>query len=346
MSLLVSHLTPGRRWSPDGCARPVILMNEVAKRLVRIARKTVEAIDVCSFELVDPDGQPLPPFSAGAHVEVYLDNGWVRHYSLCNDPAETHRYLIAVLRDPGSRGGSVAMHALAEGQTIRISNPRNHFPLAHDQHHSILLAGGIGITPLLCMAERLANIDATFELHYCTRSVGRTAFAERIRHSAFASRVQFHYDDGPDTQKLDIVRIVAAAKPPTELYVCGPTGFMEWVLKSARQSGWPEERLHREYFAAAPIDTSQDGSFEVQIASSGAVIHVAAGQTVLAALAEHGIVVPFSCEQGVCGTCLTRVLRGTPDHRDMFLTPDEQAKGDQFLPCCSRARSARLVLDL
>jgi vanillate monooxygenase ferredoxin subunit len=320
-------------------------MNKPSRR-VRIARKTVEALDVCSFELVDAGGGALPPFSAGSHIDVQLGHGLVRQYSLCNDPRETHRYLIAVLRDPNSRGGSLEMHALEAGQTLAISDPKNHFVLAHDVRHSLLLAGGIGITPILCMAERLANVGASFELHYCTRSAERTAFIERIRGSAFAEHAHFHHDDGPTEQKLDARVAIGAPKDDVHLYVCGPTGFMDWVLGTARELGWPEDRLHREYFAAAPIDTRDDGSFEVQIASTGAVIRVAADQSVVAALATAGIDVPTSCEQGVCGTCLTRVLEGTPVHRDMYLTPDEQAKGDQFTPCCSRASSARLVLDL
>ena len=318
----------------------------VSQRSVRIARKTVEAHDVCSFELVDADGGALPPFSAGSHIDVHVGNGLVRQYSLCNDPRETQRYLIAVLRDPNSRGGSVGMHALEAGQTVAISEPKNHFALAHDVRHSLLLAGGIGITPILCMAERLANVGASFELHYCTRSPERTAFIERIRGSAFAAQARFHHDDGPVEQKLDARAAIGLPKDGLHLYVCGPTGFMDWVLGTARDLGWPEERLHREYFAAGPVDTSHDGSFEVQIASTGAVIRVSPDQSVVAALAAAGIEVETSCEQGVCGTCLTRVLGGTPEHRDMFLTPDEQAKNDQFTPCCSRASSARLVLDL
>ncbi len=315
-------------------------------RRVRIARKTAEAHDVCSFELVDVEARALPPFSAGSHIDVQVGDGLVRQYSLCNDPRETHRYLIAVLRDPNSRGGSVGMHALQAGMTLGISEPKNHFALAHDVRHSILLAGGIGITPILCMAERLANIGASFEMHYCTRSLERTAFVERVRAAAFADRVRFHHDDGPDEQKLDARSTLGAPADGKQLYVCGPTGFMDWVLGTARELGWPEDRLRREYFAAGPIDTSHDGSFEVQIASTGAVIRIARDQTIVAALATAGIDVPTSCEQGVCGTCLTRVLDGTPEHRDMYLTPDEQAKGDQFTPCCSRAKSARLVLDL
>jgi len=317
-----------------------------ATRSVLVARKLVEAVDICSFELVDPEGKALPPFSAGSHVDVHLGNGLVRQYSLCNDPAETHRYLIAVLRDLASRGGSAAMHALEPGQVIHISDPKNHFALAHDAAHSLLLAGGIGITPILCMAERLSNTGASFELHYCTRSRERTAFAERIRGAAFVDRVHFHYDDGPDAQKFDAQATLGRPEPDAHAYVCGPTGFMDWVLHTARGAGWSEELLHREYFAATPIDTGNDGSFEVKIASTGAVIRVGTHQTVVAALAAVGIEVPTSCEQGVCGTCLTRVLGGTPDHRDMYMTPAEQAKGDQFTPCCSRSKSARLVLDL
>jgi vanillate O-demethylase ferredoxin subunit len=317
-----------------------------ATRKLRIARKTIEAPDIASFELVDAEGRALTPFAAGSHVDVHLPGGAVRQYSLCNDPRETHRYLIAVLKDPNSRGGSLAMHALEAGETVAVSEPKNHFALAHDARHSLLLAGGIGITPILCMAERLANVGASFELHYCTRSEERTAFAQRIRASSFAARAHFHHDDGAQAQKLDIRALVAQPRPGVHLYVCGPTGFMDAVLGAARQAGWTEEALHREYFAAAPIDTRGDGSFEVQIASSGAVIRVAREQSVVAALAAAGIEVPTSCEQGVCGTCLTRVLEGEPEHRDMYLTPQERAKNDQFTPCCSRAKTARLVLDL
>ena len=272
----------------------------------------------------------------------------MRPYSLCNDPRETQRYLIAVLREPASRGGSAAVHALREGQELEISVPRNHFALAGEASAHLLLAGGIGITPILAMAEQLAGEGAAFGLHYCTRSSERTAFAERIRASAFASQVQFHHDDGPAAQKLDIAALVAAPGPGTHLYVCGPAGFIEAVLAAARAAGWAESALHREYFAgtAASGDAGADGAFDVQLASSGTLIRVAPDQSVVAALAAAGVEVPVSCEQGVCGTCLTRVLDGTPDHRDLFLTDAEHARNDQFTPCCSRALSARLVLDL
>ncbi|KWF94607.1 Vanillate O-demethylase oxidoreductase [Burkholderia cepacia] len=317
-----------------------------ATRSVRVSAKLMETGDICSFELVALDDVALTPFSAGAHVDVHLPGGLVRQYSLCNNPAEAHRYEIAVLRDTNSRGGSVAMHALEVGQIVEISGPKNHFPLAHDAPHSVLLAGGIGITPLLCMAERLARLAKPFELHYCTRSANRTAFSVRLQAAPFAGNVRFHYDDGPESQKLDLATLLKYAPSTTHLYVCGPSGFMNWVLESARTEGWHEERLHREYFAAAPTDKSSDGAFDVQIASTGKIIQVAADQTVVSALTANGISVPTSCEQGICGACLTRVLDGTPEHRDMFLTAEEQARADQFTPCCSRSKSPRLVLDL
>jgi vanillate O-demethylase ferredoxin subunit len=280
-------------------------------------------------------------------VDVHLPNGLTRQYSLCNHPGESHRYLIGVLRDPASRGGSQAMHEqVKEGDLLHISAPKNHFPLAHEASHSVLLAGGIGVTPILCMAERLAVTGSSFEMHYCTRSPERTAFRERIGASAFASKVQFHFDDGADAQKLQLGALVGSARPGVHLYVCGPKGFMDWVLGAARAAGWPAEQLHYEFFGAEVAKSEDDASFQVKLASSGRVVSVAKDQTVVQALYAAGVEVAVSCEQGVCGTCLTRVLEGEPDHKDMYLTPEEQAANDQFLPCCSRSKSALLVLDL
>jgi vanillate O-demethylase ferredoxin subunit len=314
---------------------------------VRVARKSVEAIDICCFELVHADGHALPAFSAGSHIDVHLPDGITRQYSLCNDPAETHRYLIGVLRDPATRGGSKAMHDLVnEGDLLQISAPRNHFALARESTRSVLLAGGIGVTPILCMAERLAISGAAFEMHYCSRSRGRMAFHDRIAASAFASRVRFHFDDGAAGQKLDISALLATPGAGVHLYVCGPRGFMDAVLGTARSQGWPEEQLHYEYFAAGTTQSAGATSFKVKLASSGRIVLVPAGQTVVQALAAVGIVIPTACGQGVCGTCITRLLDGVPDHKDLYLSPQEQAQNDQFTPCCSRSKSALLVLDL
>ncbi len=322
-------------------------MSTASTLSVRVARKQQEAADICTFELVAVDGSPLPAFAAGSHVDVQLPNGITRQYSLCNDPTESHRYLIGVLRDPASRGGSSAMHdQVAEGQVLQISAPKNHFPIAHEARRHLLLAGGIGVTPILCMAERLANTGADFEMHYCTRSLARTAFHQRIAGAGFAAKVDFHFDDGAAAQKLDIAALLATPAAGVHLYVCGPKGFMDAVLGTARARGWPEPQLHYEFFAGDATKSDTDASFEVQLASSGKIVVVPADKTVLQALAGAGVDVPFSCEQGVCGTCLTRVIEGVPDHKDMYLTPEEQAANDQFLPCCSRARTPRLVLDL
>ncbi|MFN4359598.1 MAG: PDR/VanB family oxidoreductase [Hylemonella sp.] len=314
---------------------------------VRVARKAVEAQDIVTLELVALDGKSLPAFSAGSHIDVQLPNGITRQYSLCNDPQETHRYQIGVLRDAASRGGSAAVHDLVkEGDVLTISAPRNHFSLAHEAKKHLLLAGGIGVTPILCMAERLANTGADFEMHYATRAPERTAFRQRIAASAFASRVQFHHDNGDAAQKLDLQVLLQQPKPGTHLYVCGPKGFMDTVLNTARSSGWPEAQIHYEFFGAEVAKSDSDASFEIKLASSGRIVMVPKDQTVVQALAAAGVDVMISCEQGVCGTCLTRVIEGVPDHKDSYLTPEEQAANDQFTPCCSRSKTPQLVLDL
>jgi vanillate O-demethylase ferredoxin subunit len=317
------------------------MMNRLAAKVVARRR---EAKDIVSFELAGADGGTLPRFTAGAHIDVEIRPGLVRQYSLCNDPEETHRYLIAVLRDPGSRGGSVAIHDEVEaGQTLRISEPKNHFPLVLASSY-LLFAGGIGVTPILCMAERLARSGAGFRMHYCARAPERAAFIERIRASAFADRVHVHFDAGGAEQKLDLDAVLAQAPAGTHVYVCGPSGFIDFVTGTARARGWPAEAVHQEYFGAAPLDTS--AGFEVRLASSGKTCLVPAGTTVVQALRAHGIDIPVSCEQGVCGTCITRVLDGTPDHRDMYFSDEERARNDRFTPCCSRARTRLLILDL
>ena len=314
---------------------------------VRVARVAVEAEDIRSFELVPQGGGALPPFTAGAHIDVHVPGGTVRPYSLSNDPAETGRYRIAVLREAASRGGSAAMHAwVNEGVELTIGAPRNHFPLAAGAQSHLLMAGGIGITPILAMAQQLHRDGAAFTLHYATRSRARTAFEAELKAAAFADRVHVHHDDGPPSQRLDLPTLLATPAAGQHLYVCGPQGYMDAVLATARAAGWPEAQLHWEAFTAAPVDAAGNRAFEVQLGRDGQIIVVEPGTTVVQALAANGVVLPTSCEQGICGTCLTRVLDGEPDHRDQYLTPEEQAACDQFLPCCSRAKSARLVLDL
>jgi vanillate O-demethylase ferredoxin subunit len=313
---------------------------------VQVLRKRLEAEGICSFELARADGGALPAFSAGSHIDVQLPGGITRQYSLCNDSSASNIYRIAVLRDLKSRGGSQAMHdQVNEGDELTISEPRNHFALVHAVR-TILFAGGIGITPLLSMAQRLAAVGADFELHYCTRSKAKTAFVDEIAASAFAKHVHFHFDDGPPEQKLQLAHLLTQVEPQTHLYVCGPAGFIQFVTDWAKGCGWPSGQVHIEFFTAAQQDTAGDRPFEVKIASTGRTVAVAAHQTVVKALAAAGVEILTSCEQGVCGTCLTRVLEGECEHRDVYLTDEEKARNDQFTPCCSRARSPVLVLDL
>ena len=314
---------------------------------VRIARRREEAQGICSFELVHPLGRPLPAFSAGAHIDVRIRPSLVRQYSLCNPPSERHRYLIGVLRASDSRGGSHAMHdELDEGALVEISPPRNHFPLAPVSRHSVLLAGGIGVTAILCMAEQLAVDGADFEMHYCARSPEQAPFLERILAAPYADRVRFYFSAGPGARRLDMRAVLASPRSDTHLYACGPKRFMDGVLETARQLGWPENHIHREYFGGAGQIREDDVAFDLQIAGTGKIIHVGGRQTALEALAAAGAPVQSSCGQGVCGACMLRVLDGEPDHRDLFLSAEERARGDRFLPCCSRARGARLVVDL
>ncbi|MBU9688657.1 PDR/VanB family oxidoreductase [Burkholderia multivorans] len=322
---------------------------------VTLLRKLPVATDICMFELGPADGAALPPFTAGAHIDVHL-GGLVRQYSLCNSPSEAGVYRLGVLRERESRGGSVAMHACEPGTTLEIGEPRNHFPLDPHAAHSVLLAGGIGITPLLSMALHLAETGRSFELHYCAREPARAAFVDRLDTPPLNARTRLWFDDAPAGQRIDFAQVLGKPDAHTHLYVCGPAGFIAAVLGAAAQAGWDPANVHREYFGAAGLgaagesETSAaataDGPFQVSLAQSGRVVDVPAGMTIVEALRGCGIEVPVSCEQGVCGTCLTRVLSGTPDHRDVYLTDDERAANDQMLPCCSRARTPMLVLDL
>ena len=311
---------------------------------VKVLRRREEAEEIASFELARADGGALPPFSAGSHIDVHLPIGLVRQYSLANDPHDATHYRIGVLRDPNSRGGSASMHAhVREGDVLTISEPRNHFPLVQAPH-TLLLAGGIGITPLLCMAQRLAATGASFELHASNRSLARSAFVQEMQ--AFGERFHLHLDDGDAAQKLDLPALLAKAPAGSRIYVCGPTGFIDFVVATAKAQGWPADHVHLEYFGAAAQDTTGDQAFEVRIASTGQTYTIPADKPVTTALAEHGVEIMVSCEQGVCGTCLTRVLEGEVDHRDLYLTDAEKTCHDQFLPCCSRAKGPLLVLDL
>lgn len=316
---------------------------------LRLVERRHEAHDILALQFESADGGELPPFEAGAHIDLTLPNGLIRPYSLCNDPSERSRYVLGVLRDPQSRGGSRALHdQVAVGDILPAGQPRNLFPLVPDAGKSILIAGGIGITPLLAMAQVLAGRDSAFELHYATRSRERTAFRSRLAESDIAAHTRIYHDDGEPGQRFAAAQALRTPKADTHLYVCGPAGFIQHVVATARSQGWPTQQIHTESFSPinAAADASKDRPFDIVLASTGAVLHVAAGRSVVQALAENGVAPPVSCEQGICGTCATTVLEGQVDHRDAYLTPADRERGDCFMPCCSRALSDRLVLDL
>jgi vanillate O-demethylase ferredoxin subunit len=312
---------------------------------VRIAQIKRETAEIASFALVAHDGASLPPYTSGAHIDVHLAPGLTRQYSLCEAPGASGRYLIAVKREANSRGGSRAMHELKEGQPLEISAPRNNFPLASASHH-VLLAGGIGVTPLLSMAQHLQRLGESFELQYFTRSVEHTAFHDRLSAPELRAHVAFHYALDPERLRAYLRQLLWHRRDGAHLYLCGPRPFMDLVEATAAPT-WPPEAVHLEYFSADPSALSGTReAFDIVLASSGARYTVPADQTIIQVLSEHGTEVPTSCEQGVCGTCLTGVLDGEPDHRDVFLTDEEKRECDRMLPCVSRARSPRLTLDL
>lgn len=298
--------------------------------------------DILVYEFARPDGAPLPAASAGAHVDVHLANGITRSYSLLHAGAAPTRYVIGVKRDPNSRGGSRYMHEqLRVGALVELSAPRNLFPLDEQAAHTVLIAGGIGITPILCMAERLEQIGASFELWYASRSRADLAFLPEL--ARFGARLHLHVD-GEANAVLDMAAIVAAAPAQAHFYCCGPAPML--AAYEAAASGRPPETVHLERFGAAqPIATGGDG-YVVSLARSGIELRVPTGSTLLQVLTSNGIAVDSSCEAGICGCCEVGVLEGEVDHRDEVLTPAQRAGNKSMMACCSRAKGERLVLDL
>lgn len=312
---------------------------------VRVRRIVDETADIKSFELVSADGSALPEWSAGAHIDVRLDGETVRQYSLCGAPGGRDAYRIAVKKARDSRGGSRAMHcSVSVGDTLVIGTPRNRFPLVDDARHHVLVAAGIGITPLLAMAQELQARGASYELHYFARSIAETAFRDVLSTEPYAGRVSLHHAVGERLHEL--LRRLLKHCPGHHLYMCGPRRFTQ-VIDEVTAGIWPRQAIHVEHFAADPaVQAAPSAAFEVRLARSKRTIPVAAGVSIADALCAHGIDVVTSCREGVCGTCLTGVIAGTPDHRDTFLSDQEHRAGDRIMICVSRAQSGPLVLDL
>ena len=310
---------------------------------LRVRSITYLAEAINGYELVDPRGRDLPRFAAGAHIDLRFGD-FVRQYSLCNDPAERRRYCIAVLREDASRGGSRYLHdTIRAGDLVEVSMPRNNFPLESAVERHLLIAGGIGIAPIMSMIAELQRRCADFQLHYCTRSAARTAFRDDLALIAADGRVHFHYDGGDPARGLDIGAMLRIPLRGTHLYYCGPAGLMAAAAEAAK--GWPAGTVHYEYFTAPPpASVVEEKPFRVRLAKRGVEYEIPVGQTITGVLRRHGITVPTSCELGYCGACMTRYLAGEPDHRDQV--PREYGRGRFVLICCARSKTPVLDLDL
>lgn len=309
---------------------------------VRIVSAKDVADGVRSFELSRAVAGALPCFQPGAHIDVYLDSGKVRQYSLCGSLADRSTYRIAVQRDLAGRGGSSEIFdTWRPGKTILISEPRNQFELREGAARYLLIAGGIGITPLLPMAWTLESAGADFCLYYCTRDRGRTAFLDELEPLVETGRVVVHHDDGLPERQLDFASLLKEPRQGAHLYFCGPRPMMKALEQATAH--WPRECVHREYFGAD--DNKPSGNaFLVRLQRSAMTLEVPPHKTIVEVLRDAGVPVDVSCEKGVCGTCRTKYLAGEPVHGDLVL--DERERAEYVMICCARASTGELVLDL
>lgn len=311
--------------------------------LLRIARVLDAAEGIRSFELVQPDGAELPPFTPGSHVKIQAPNGALRKYSLCNDPAERHRYVITVKREESGQGGSLSMHNEAKaGDILPTSRPDNAFPLVANARAYLFIAGGIGITPIMSMIRSFGESPPTpWKLIYLSRHPATTAFLDELNQPALRSRVRIHHTYGDPDKSLDLWPLLE--KPNSaHLYCCGPRRLMDDVRDMTGH--WSLGNVHFESFNEGGGVKPDDKPFTVKLARSSQEFQVPVGKSILAVMREHGFDAPSSCESGTCGTCRTGLLDGEADHRDMVLMPEEMAS--QIMICVSRAKCERLVVDL
>jgi vanillate O-demethylase ferredoxin subunit len=319
-------------------------MVEAAAQRAYLHAVTFLARDACAFEFRPARGATLAPFTAGAHVDLLLPNGIRRAYSLCNPQRETHRYVVGVKKASPSRGASSFLHdGLKIGVEIEIAAPRNNFALTEAAPHSVLIAGGIGVTPILSMVQRLVELDASFELHYACRTREDAAFLEDLQRLA-AEPLHVTFDHEPGGRMLDLPAIVADAPAGSHFYACGPTPMLDAFERAT--SALERPRVHIERFVNNLRPAVARESFEVVLARSNKRLQIPTGKAILDVLLDEGIEIAFSCMDGVCGSCKVGVLDGVPDHRDVVLGADEHAANNVMMVCCSGAKSERLVLDL
>jgi len=314
--------------------------------LARVVSVNDEAENIRSFTLVSENGKPFPAFTPGAHIDLILDNGLARQYSLCNNSTLTDHYKIAVLREQQSRGGSsYIFDTIRNNDVLHITSPNNHFKLDETHDKYLLLAGGIGITPIISMAYRLAELGKQFEFHYVCRTPEKTAFSDELKSSSFGKSVHIHHSYGEPNRRLDINQLLSSCASGTQVYTCGPEPLIETILKNAE--GKTNVSVFYEcFFAQHEVHEAGDKAFEIELASSGKVLPVTADESILDVLNKEGITVETMCKEGVCGTCEIALLEGEAEHRDSVLTDDEKAENSALMVCCSRAKTKRLKLDL
>ncbi|MDQ0381572.1 PDR/VanB family oxidoreductase [Amycolatopsis thermophila] len=308
---------------------------------LRVVRVSWEADGVVGLRLAAPDGGPLPPWEPGAHLDIRLPSGLTRQYSLCGDPGERHHYDIAVRLEDAGRGGSAEIHGTAlVGRELVVSEIRNHFPLQTAEEY-LLIAGGIGITPLLPMVRALAARGLPWSLVYCGRGAETMPFREQLS-ALGGARVRFV--DTAREPRPDLKELVGRLGPGAAVYCCGPNSLLDGVTEVCEAAG---VRCETEHFGAATrTDDGSADEVELELRRSGLTVVADGDTTLLEAIRAAGVEIESDCEEGYCGTCETRVLDGVPDHRDVVLSKTERASGQTFLPCVSRACGRRLVLDL
>ena len=311
---------------------------------LRLADIVHDTPRIARFVLEDEHLADLPPFTAGAHIEIHLAQGLKRAYSLCSDPAERRRYVVAVLRDDAGRGGSLAVHRLQPGALVTVSAPRNHFPLVGKEARThLMLAGGIGVTPMMAMIAELERRGAPWTLHYCTRSLEETAFRAELAPFIAAGKVFLHHDGGDPARGLDIASLLLSYDIGTHLYFCGPPSFM--AACQASIGAWPPHVVHREYFSA-PLGgaATSNEAFQVRVRSTGKVLDIPPGASIADVLKANGCALETDCNEGYCGTCITRYVAGNVDHRDTVLS--EAERKTYLMVCCSRSPGGLVELDL
>lgn len=299
--------------------------------------------EIFEFVLVDSEGKHLPSFDPGSHIDVFVTDNIIRQYSLIGAGENTSEYRIAVQREINGRGGSLRLtQDLRPGSKIGISKPRNNFKL-QDADEVILLAGGIGITPLIGMAEHLSKLNKAFSLHYFCRSKSRQIAIQDLCPSINPDFVKVHCDEDQGTTENPLEKLLSVPRQDTNVYFCGPSGFMRRI--SELTTLWPQKSLHKESFTAGPVRPQENSeSFNIKLLKSGRVITVDSSESILNACKKSGIQVSSSCESGLCGSCKVRYVHGTPLHNDLILSDEERET--HMLICVSRASSKELVLDL